>query len=194
MKSNCKIKIGFLALVMFLSLLITSLDNFFILFTAVAVHELGHILMAKFCNIRLRELKLGIFGAALTPTSTLYSYKKEILLALGGPLFSFACTFAVRAFSSGGASTDTFAAVSLMLGCINLLPIAGFDGGRITHCILCVVLGPRSAGRILKLLSFTFIFILWLCSVYLLIKLGVSLNLFIFSLSLFTKIFIPNQT
>lgn len=189
MKNKCKIKIGFLALAMFISLLITSLDNFFILLSAVSIHELGHILMAKVCNIRLRELKIGIFGAALSPTNTLYSYKKEVLLALGGPLFSFLCAFAAHVFSN---SADLFVAVSLMLGFINLLPIVGFDGGRIAHCILCMVLGPRSASRILKFLSFTCIFILWLCSVYLLIKIGVSLNLFIFSLSLFTKIFISD--
>ncbi len=194
MKVKCRIKIGIFALIMFISLLLTSYNYFIILLFVVILHELGHVFMAKLCHIRLSELKLSIFGAALSPSNTLYSYKDEILLCIGGPLSNFVSALIVHMCLGNILKADIFVMSSLALGIINLLPIIGFDGGRITLALLSLILGPRQANGILKFLSFMFIFILWLFSVYLLIKIGASLTLFIFSLSLFTKIFIPHAS
>ena len=84
-----KIRIGFLALLLALSLFLTQSLFSLGLLLAVLMHEMGHILMAFACKIRLKECTVGIYGAGLTPEHGLYSYGKEILLCLAGPLSNF---------------------------------------------------------------------------------------------------------
>ena len=188
---RCKISVGVLSVIMLVTLSVASPHYFLPVVLVVALHESGHVLMARVCKIRLRELKLGIFGAALSPQSCLYSYKKEILLCLGGPLMNFLSVLVITAFFDTP-RFEYFKDCSIALGLLNLLPISGFDGGRILYSLLSILLPPRAVDVLSKALSFLLIFTLWCFSVYLLIKISASLSLFIFSLSLFAKIFLPD--
>ncbi len=188
-----KIKVGFFAVMLALSLLVSrSLFALAALFAA-TLHELGHILMAALCKIRLKTCKIGLYGAGICPDGNcLYSYGKELLLCLGGPLVNLT-SFAilVRHPAEQGSFLYCFLFSSLILGVMNLLPIKDFDGGRILSALLSLRFTPTSADRILKVCSFTCIFLLWCFSVYLLLRFSASLSLFIFSISLFCRIFIP---
>jgi hypothetical protein len=57
-----------------------------------------------------------------------------------------------------------------------------------------LILSPDTANKLLKMISFFLIFCLWSFSVYLLIKNAASLTVFIFSISLFVKIFVPQTS
>ncbi len=188
---RCKISVGILAVLMLITLSVASPRYFLPVIFAITLHELGHVLMARVCKIQLRELKLGIFGAALSPQSCLYSYKKEILLCIGGPLVNFLSAITVTAFFDTP-SFEYFKECSIALGALNLLPISGFDGGRIFSALLSMILPPRAVEALSKIISFILIFTLWCFSVYLLIKISATLSLFMFSLSLFAKIFLPD--
>ncbi|MBE6707031.1 MAG: hypothetical protein E7577_05255 [Ruminococcaceae bacterium] len=192
MKIRCKISVGIFAILMIITLSIASPHFFLPVICSIALHELGHILMAKICKIQFRELKLGIFGAALSPQNYLYSYKKEILLCLGGPLANFLSAFAVSVFFDTQ-PFEYFKMCSFALGLLNLLPVSGFDGGRIFSALLSILFSPRTVQTVSKVISFALIFTLWCFSVYLLIKIASSLSLFMFSLSLFAKIFLPDD-
>ena len=158
---------------------------------AAALHELGHIITARLCNISLKEMKLGIFGAALTPTDSFISYKKEILLAASGPLANIFCVLiSLLLLNQKNDFFELFVSASIFLGILNTLPILGFDGGRILYCIIAYKTSPNTADSILKASSFILVFTLWALSVYLLLRLSSTLSLFIFSLSLFAKLFI----
>jgi membrane-associated protease RseP (regulator of RpoE activity) len=76
------------------------------------------------------------------------------------------------------------------LGILNLLPIREFDGGRILGALLCRVGSQRAAQKTVNALSFFCVFTLWSFSVYLLLRFAASLSLFVFSISLFFKLFI----
>jgi len=191
MKTKLKIKLGFFAILLLGALAISSPHYFPALICSVTVHELGHIFMAKIRKIPLKELKLGICGAYLLPESKLFSYADEIILCLGGPTFNFiSVLIAVCLFKF--APSSLFVSSSLALGFINLLPIQGFDGGRIASAFLHRFLSPHIAHGLVKLSSFVFIFSLWTLSLYLLMKVGSSLTLFVFSVSMFVKIFLPD--
>ncbi len=156
---------------------------------AVAIHESGHILAARLCGIRLRELRLGLLGASLCPEGALFSYKKEIVLCLAGPmasLLSAALAFHLFALDGDG----MFFLSSLALGTLNLLPVKDFDGGRTLYALCCLAATERAAARILKISSFAVLFLLWSFSLYLLLRVGSSLSLFVFCLCVFAKIFI----
>ena len=129
------------------------------------------------------------------PDSDLFSYNREILLCLAGPATNFLCVF-IGLHTFGAFPSDFyqyFIFASAALGILNLLPIQGFDGGRILHALLSKHLEPRVVGAWISALSFLFIFLLWSISLYLLIRTASSLSLFIFSLSLFARIFIPER-
>lgn len=197
MKQKLKIKIGFFSILLSLVLILTRPDYFPALFLAVSLHELGHIIGAKITNIPLRELKLGIFGAGLSPESSLISYKKEILLSLLGPITNFTCIISARLLLSEKicqlAFFDNFLSSSLALGVLNLLPVESFDGGRILAALLSLRLSPKTVTSIMSAVSFIIIFMLWALSVYLLLRVSSSLSLFVFSAYLFSKFFIKDS-
>ncbi|MBE6545986.1 MAG: hypothetical protein E7668_00920 [Ruminococcaceae bacterium] len=129
------------------------------------------------------------------PENGLFSYKKEITLCFFGPLFNL-CTVALCLLTAPirTAFSQYLTVTSLSMGLLNLLPICDFDGGRILYALLCLRLPQLYADRILRFLSFGCIFFLWSFSVYLLLRASSSLSLFIFSLSLFCKIFISERS
>ncbi len=191
MKTHCHLKIGFFAVLFVLCLCIYSPHYFPSLFFSVVIHESGHIIFAKLRKISLCEFKLGIFGAALTPRDSLFSYGDEIIMCIGGPLFNFLSAGMAAALFSLPAS-NVFIMSSLALGTLNLLPIIGFDGGRIFAALFNMLLPCRVSMTIMKILSFAILFSLWCFSLYLLLRTASSLTMFIFSISLFVKIFIPD--
>ena len=193
MKTKCKIRVGFFVALMAVSVYISSPDYFPALICSVAIHEAGHIIAARAVGIRLTGLRLGIFGAALSVDDTLFSYKKEAILVAGGPAFNFLSVLLLKPLPIA-AELNIFFSSSLALGFLNLLPVYGFDGGRIAAAVLSVFFLPRTTEKILKLLSFIIIFSLWCISVYLLMRVGASLSLFVFSSSLFCKIFVSELT
>lgn len=195
MQKKLKIKIGFFSLLLFLILALTRPDYFSALFIAVSIHELGHLVGARLCRIPLKELKLGIFGAGLTPSNSLISYKKEIILCLFGPLANFFTVFICFVFKIKITSPVfyNFLLSSFALGTVNLLPIESFDGGRILSALLFLFISQDRARRIVSVISFIFIFSLWSLSVYLLLRTASSLSLFVFSSYLFAKIFLRDN-
>ncbi len=168
-------------------------------FTAVAIlcaaiHEVGHIAAAGLLKMELYELDLGFMGARLKTSGRLHSYKSEISLCAAGPMFNFASALVCMAFfKNKGGMYEFFIVSSFFLGILNLLPIRSFDGGRIFECILSVCFSPDIARQIIDVTSFAVIFVLWSASVYILLTCAASLNLFIFSLSLFASLFIGDE-
>ena len=161
---------------------------------AAALHELGHMLAAALLGIPLRSLEIGTFGASLKVRGTLISYPKEFLLCLAGPMMNFISAAVVMAVAEkwGGCGElgEWFASVSFMLGVLNLIPAEGFDGGRMLSVAVSSLFGPRASARLLSLTGFASIVVLWMLSVWLLIRYGISLSLFVFTLSLFYRLFV----
>ena len=193
-RQSLKIRLSFSGALMLLALFLTHSYLSIAALIAATIHELGHIIAARLCRIPLGELRLGIFGASLTPTAMLCSYKKEILLCLAGPLANLLSALLLSPLYNSSDVINLFISASLFLGILNLLPIYELDGGRILFCTLCYRANPHTASTILRAISFTIIFILWTLSVYLLLRLSSSISLFIFSLSLFSKIFLSQRS
>ncbi|MBQ7375324.1 MAG: hypothetical protein IJW52_00370 [Clostridia bacterium] len=194
MKKRQKMKLGisFFSLLMLLSLILTHSYLSLAAIVAAALHECGHIIAAKLCGIPLVDMKLGIFGATLTTDRALCSYGKEILLALAGPATNLLCLALCSLLPIQCEAIELFCVASCGLAILNLLPIRELDGGRIVYCALASTFSPSLASRVVGALSFGIIFSLWTLSVYLILRLGASLSLFIFSCFLFCKIFIKN--
>ena len=160
----------------------------------VALHESGHMLAAVLLGIPLRSLDIGTFGASLKVRGSLISYPKEFFLCAAGPAMNLLSAIAAIIFYEHrgyySECGEWFIAVSVMLGLLNLIPAEGFDGGRMLAVIVTSLFGPRAAARLIAFTTFSSILFLWMVSVYLLIRYGTSLSLFVFTVSLFYRLFV----
>ncbi len=156
---------------------------------AAGLHECGHILAARLLHIPLRGFCLDLLGARLEVRGRMLSYGEEWLLAAAGPIASLIVSALAAPFWAACPFAVAFSCASLLLGLLNLLPIRTFDGGRMLETALLAHLSQRRAGQIVRLLTFSFLFLLWAGAVYLLLRVGDGLSLFCFSMSLLSRFF-----
>lgn len=163
------------------------------LFPAVALaagfHEAGHLLAAKAMKIPMAGMRLDLLGARLETRGRLLSYGEEWLLCAAGPLFSLLLAVLPFPLWEGSAFARQISGASALLGCLNLLPIRTFDGGRMLSDFLSAAAGERCAEKALDVTSFCCLFLLWSASVYCLLRVGSGLSLLAFSMSLFLRFF-----
>ena len=183
-----KIRITPGALLLLFVMLITRDLLFCATLIAAAVHECGHLLAARRLGIKLRLLELDLPGARLFPAGAIPSYRAEGILAAAGPAASLALAAFLYPLRYELAAAITAAALSQ--GLFNLLPVSGFDGGRILCATLAPLLGERLTARILWGSSYLCVFFLFSFSATLLLRHGGSLSLTVLSASLFTRIFL----
>lgn len=184
-----KIRINPGALLFWLVLLFAGKTFFFAAFFAAAFHELGHLCAARALHLRIRMLELDLFGAKLYPAASFPNYRTEWLLAAGGPLFSVLLAGVLLPFHSNFMLLLGTASASFAL--FNLLPIAGFDGGRMLYALSAVWLPMRTADRLLAAGTYLSLLFLFCLSACLLLRYGQNLALLVLSASLFARIFLP---
>ena len=171
------------------------LGAFVLLMAASALHEWGHWAMARVMNVPLVEFRLDLLGARLKTQGAL-NYVQEWWLSAGGPLFNFLSVALILPIWIAGVEgalhcpswlidqTGTFLAASLGLGALNLMPIDTFDGGRMLYCFLALFAEETTANRISQWVSLLCLSLLWMLSVYVLLRVGRSLSMFVFSFTL----------
>lgn len=159
---------------------------------AALFHECGHLLAARLLDIRIRLMEIDLFGAKIYPASFISSYRKEMLLAAAGPLFSLFLGVLLLPHDSTFAIAVRDATFSFAL--FNLLPIRDFDGGRILHAMLSQLLESEAADRILAVTSYLSLFLLFSLSSCILLRYGQNLALAVLSASLFAQLFLPQYS
>ena len=140
------------------------------LFACVALHELGHALVARRFGLPVREIVLlPIGGVALlgrSPRRPLH----ELLIAIAGPAVNVGIAIVLaavlwargglpglQAFAQGGPSIETALAwllgSNLALALFNLVPAFPMDGGRILRALLAMGMGFPRATRVASLVG-----------------------------------------
>ncbi len=100
-------------------------------------HECGHIFVYRRLLGRWPQVEVSPLGLAI-PLHRLLPVCLELPLAAAGPLANLLLCCAAHAWMAcAGASWGAyrFAAVNLLVGGANLLPLPGLDGGRILRCL-----------------------------------------------------------
>lgn len=189
-----KIKVSFFSVLLFSSLILTKSHYALIPLGVAVIHELGHVICAKARRVRLESLDIGIFGARINLDPAIYSYNDEIAVCIGGPAINIisadVAAIVAKLFDIHSDWVYFFILASLSLAIVNLLPIKSFDGGRILFALLAKRRSLESTERIINVSSFVALFLIWMLSLYLLLRTSASLSLFIFSISVFATIFI----
>jgi Zn-dependent protease len=114
-----------------------------VFFLSVLLHELGHSIVAQHYGIPVSSIKLFIFGGVSQIETEPPSARAEFLMAVVGPLVSFALAgiFALLgvAFASVApllALVKYLAYINAALGLFNLIPGFPLDGGRVFRAIV----------------------------------------------------------
>ena len=154
------------------SILLGSLSNLFLAFAALLLHECGHLLAAKWKNIKIEFIEITPYGGVISASElSCTSSLSGFLVAAAGPLFSFIGCFIslclVRWNLASFLFAQQFFKSNLLLLLINILPVLPMDGGRMLRAILCryipfqrttrwMTLGGYFIGTLLFLLAFLY--------------------------------------
>ena len=105
---------------------------FYAFLAAAAAHEAGHVMAIYLVGGRVTGIRLGMCDAKIETRGL--GYRQEIFCALAGPGMSVLVCLALRK------AYATCAAISLLLGLFNAMPVYPLDGGRALRTGLCLVL------------------------------------------------------
>lgn len=126
------------------------------LFVSVALHELGHSLIARGRGYPVRDIVLTPIGGVAFLTRSPRRPNDELVIAIAGPIVSLlaalACWIAatwIRAFGAVNlGNTASFVGVlNLALALFNMLPSFPMDGGRVYRAWLSERYGRLEATR-----------------------------------------------
>jgi Zn-dependent protease len=122
----------------------------FISLFSILLHEVGHSIIASKYGIKFQKIILFALGGIALNRTEITVPKKEIFMALAGPLISFIISglslllwfifFQSHMFISQNLPFDIIffysGIINLVIGLFNLLPIFPCDGGRILRSFL----------------------------------------------------------
>lgn len=143
-----KIEVSFLFTALVAFIIFTDKSGMIVpMLVAVVLHEAAHLLCMRVLGCNPREIRLiPTSVAVIRDFCTIPA--KEVLISAAGPfinIFLFAVFYRVNL---------EFAVINLVIGCFNLLPIRGLDGGEIILKILSVRLGVKKADSVLNIINF----------------------------------------
>ena len=119
-----------------------------IIFVAVLVHEIAHVVMALVLGVKVAEIELLPFGGqAKIEDFTGLEPDREVYIALAGPVvsLSLAGIFYFLHEDITSSYLPLFININLFLGIFNLCPALPLDGGRILRAFLSGVIGYKKA-------------------------------------------------
>lgn len=137
-----RLKINWLFLVVVvLFALVGELPSALTAFLVVFLHELGHIIVAKFSGLGISEIELLPFGGVAVFEDLLeIDYRLELKVALAGPLVNFflilMAIILTRYQLLELELALFFIQYNLCIGLFNLLPALPLDGGRVFRAAL----------------------------------------------------------
>ena len=124
---------------------------------SILVHELAHLFAMWLLNCEPKQIKF-IPGSIQIVRKFTFKKNGEIYISLAGPITNFMlfsiCFVHYGIFKSE--MTLNFAAINLILGLFNILPVRGLDGGVVLYNILCNKADCRKAEKTLNALTLFF--------------------------------------
>ena len=135
---------------------------------AALLHEAGHLLTARLLGVGVSEITLLPLGADIK-FSRLTTYREDILTGISGAAANLLSALLLLPLGAHPA-VRYFICSNLALAAINLLPVDTLDGGTVLRGILSAHMPEKTASAVMTALSAASLSVLWLCSVYLMLR------------------------
>ena len=147
---------------------------------SIIAHEFGHSLTGRAFGCETHDITLSFIGGCASMTSMPRRGWQEFLVALAGPLVSFAlCGLGFLALNTLPIENHFLAYtlvylyyLNLVLGCFNLLPGFPMDGGRIFRSAMMLFLSRPKATLVAMWIGRVFAVLLGLSGAYALLNGG----------------------
>lgn len=120
---------------------------YFIFLFSIILHEFGHLIMAKFLNVHIKNIKFKIFGisAEIEEESRISNIKKILVIGIGPIINLFICVIFVR--------FKILFYTNLLLFLFNILPIIPLDGGKVLFYLINLKFDYLKSSKIILLIS-----------------------------------------
>ena len=152
------------------------------------IHEAGHLVFSRLAGAKMRRFNVGALHLSLSYDTSSLSYKREMLVQVGGVIFNLAFALVFYLFCGSGELCDFFVICNLSLALMNLYPISILDGGGLLKNALLLILPRDVAEKLSKAVSFVCAIFMWLVAAYLQIIFCANLSLFIISVLLLVEL------
>ncbi|MBQ8738260.1 MAG: site-2 protease family protein [Clostridia bacterium] len=181
-------KIGVIA-ILFTLLSVSSSQYPLILILCYAIHEGGHLFFAKACGVKMRKFQMKLFRLRLSYDFEGVSYKKELVVSLGGIVFNLVFLALPLIFRLKMAEITVFYILcNASLALMNIYPVSSLDGGRVLRCLLLLIFQEERAIKIYNFISAFAVGVLWIFAVYLQLVFNSNVSLFFISVFLLVQI------
>lgn len=160
------------------------------------LHEVGHLFAIALCGEKPDTVRFGIFGMTIIRKNDIsQDYKKEFITAVSGPMMNFFLLFAfvlLYAFYRKDIFLE-MAAINLIIGLFNIMPVFSLDGGRALESLLLERLPSDKSEKIITAVSVAFLVPMNFFGFYILIKSGYNFTFLAISIYLSVMLFIKNS-
>ena len=132
--------------------------EFFMIFSLILIHELGHLLMALIYKWNLSNITIYPFGGCVKFDDKINRpIKEEFLILIMGPIFQIIFYFILYFLHTKGFITyrniNIIKSYNYTLLIFNLLPIYPLDGGRILNLVLNRFIPYKKSNKLVILIS-----------------------------------------
>ena len=139
---------------------------------AALLHECGHLAaMLLLPEQSPKEIRITPFGMRIENSPLSQFGRGNTIVLAGGSGVTFLCAAVTFGF------LPDFAAVSLVLGLMNMLPVQGMDGGGILFVLLSGLINESAAAGAVKVISWLTICIMAAAGMYILAVTGYNFTL-----------------
>lgn len=139
-------------------------------FFSIALHEIGHMAVARFYGYKPASVRLTPVGFSLSINDRNCSRVNSIIIYSTGPAVNLllfgAASLAAFVFPAFKGYMSLLSATNLYLALFNMIPAFPLDGGRIILEVLVESMGLLAAGRLIRRLSLILAFVLLLIGTY----------------------------
>lgn len=143
-----------------LCIIMGEFEKYLFCVVAVILHETGHLIPMKFFGKIPDKIKIMLFEIYISDRFREERTRKQnIIIILFGPFVNFICfiLFFLIYLVCGGVFLN-LAIANLSVGLFNIMPVITLDGGQLLFLILTQRLTEESAQRVVNIITFIFIF------------------------------------
>lgn len=156
-------------------------DLFLVFFSAVFIHELGHIAVILLTGQRIERVAVTVAGLDINRSGG-STYLVDAAVAVGGPVAGI-----IAAAIAAYLGYEVFYAVSLIYSVLNLLPVIPLDGGIFMRSVMFHYFEYTRAEKIVRAVSAVFLLAFYVCAVLLLLYTEWNASLLIVFLCVFVS-------